>query len=307
MNAWIQDYVQTLSPAEFQFHCVLIAIFIGFLLYRSFQSYQRFRFIRDTPTSYIRSAAQGYVVLKGIGEMIPGPEITSPFSQSRCLWYQCIVERRKQLNKNTVWLEESNEISDHIFHLHDETGNCIVIPDGAQVIPKINKKWYGNHINVKHKHIQDSLILQRYLSFGRYRFTEKLIMVADPLYVIGNFKSIQKTVHPETIKQQVEQLLNTWKLNPHRYLSDFDIDKNGKIQNEEWVLIRNKAELEVLKRHQKTEHHTIQKPDESNQPFVISAILEEEILNKNKRMITIYFMVFFTLLYILITALNVPH
>lgn len=307
MESWIHDYVQTLSPAEFQIHLLLLFIFMGFLLYKSYQNYQRLRYINDTATSKIGSAAQGFVELKGLGEFIPGPVITSPMSKQRCLWFQCIVEYRKKIGKHSAWVEESNLISDHIFQLQDETGTCIVIPDGAHVIPSKSRIWYGSHINAQYTAISDKFNFGRYLGFGRYRFTEKLIMVADPLYVIGTFKSIRKTIHADTLKAKVEQLVQTWKNDPIRYLTDFDTDKNGKINGKEWERIRLSAQQEVLKRDQPSVHHTVYKPEESNHPFVISAIPEQDIIWKIKKYMGINLILLISMLYILLTALNASH
>ena len=307
MESWIHDYVQTLSPAELQIHLILLCIFMGFLLYKSYQTYQRLRYISDTATSKIGSAAQGFVELKGLGELIPGPVISSPMSQQRCLWFQCIVECRKTNGKHTVWVEESNLISDHIFELQDESGSCIVIPDGAHVIPSKSRVWYGSHINAQYNGLSDRFSFGRFIGVGRYRFTEKLIMVADPLYVIGTFKSIRKTIHAEILKTKVEQLVQTWKNNPTRYLTDFDADKNGKISGDEWKRVRLSAQREVLKRDQPSVHHTIYKPEESNHPFVISAIPEQDILWKIKKYMGINLILFISMLYILLTALNASH
>lgn len=307
MNSWITEYVQGLSPAEYQLHILILSILLGFLLYRSHQIYQRFRYISDTATSRIASAAQGFTELKGLGELIPGPEINSPFSQRKCLWYQCIVERRKQINKHSTWVEESNTISDNLFNIQDESGSCIVIPDGAHVIPTLTQVWYGSHNTGKHRYIKTRFNFQRYIGIGRYRFTEKMIMVADPLYIIGSFKSLRKTINNETLKSQAEELVKTWKMNPQRYLTEFDLDKNGKIQQGEWKIIRQHAEHEVLKRHQPSVHHTIQKPEESNHPFVISSIPEQEIIRKNKIIISINLLIFFFLFYVLLIAMNIQH
>ena len=304
MDRWIQDYVKGLSSAEYQLQLSLLFIFLCFILYKAYKTHHRYRFINDTATSRVASAPQGYVELKGLGELMPGSNIESPFSHRRCLWYQCIVERRKSLEKYSVWVEESNDISDHLFQLQDETGVCVVIPDGAHIIPSEQRVWYGSHYQAKHQGIFKSWRFGRYIGFGRYRFTEKLIGVADPLYVIGAFKTIQKNVSNELIQHQVEALVQTWKLQPQRYLTAFDTNQNGKIQDGEWKRIRQHAEKEIRKQQNETVHHTIQKPRENHHPFIISAQTEEQLLKKKRGYLLLYLALFLVLLYVLLTAIK---
>ncbi len=304
MERWIDQYVQGLSSAEYHLQLLLICIFLGFLLYKIVQTYQRFRFIGDTATSRIASAAQGYVELKGLGEMMPGESITSPFSQRRCLWYQCIIEKRKRLKNHHVWVEQNNERSDHLFHLQDETGTCVINPDGAYVIPSHITTWYGSHPEAKSQARTKSSWLSPYLGFGRYRFTEKMIMVADPIYVIGFFRSTQKVINNETLKSQVEELVKLWKTRPAYYLKSFDQNNNGKIQGKEWVRIRQHAEQVVREQHHQTQLHVMQKPQESNQPFVISTQSEQQILKNKRFYLGVYFVLFFLVLYVLLLAIK---
>ena len=304
LSEWINQYVHGLSVAEYHLQITLLAIFIGFVFYRLFKTYHRLRFINDTPTSRIASAAQGYVELKGLGELMPGPVITSPFSQRRCLWYQCIIEKRSNRLKHSYWEEESNLISDQLFMLVDDSGTCIIIPDGARVIPSEEKIWYGNSHYLKSGYLRNSSYLFHFLGFGNYRFTERLITVAEPLYVLGQFKSIRKTINPETLKIQTEALINTWKKNPETYLRQFDLDKNDKIQRAEWKLISQYARNKIRSEREATVHHTIQKPDERNQPFVISAVSEKQLLNKKRKYLVLYSILFFTLSYVLVSAIK---
>jgi len=304
MERWIDYYVQGLSPAEYHLQLLLLCIFIGFILFKTITTYQRFRYIGDTPTSRIASAAQGYVELKGWGEMMPGLTITSPFSQRRCLWYQCIVEKRQRLRNHNVWVEESNEVSDHLFYLQDESGSTVIDPDGAHVIPSSKKTWFGSHPQARLQGGLKNSWLNTHLGFGRYRFTEKLISVADPLYVIGMFTTSQKNIDPDTLHGQVEALVKQWKTNPAYYLKSFDQDNNGKIQKQEWLKIRRHAENSILEQRGQTVHHLMQKPRESNQPYVISTRSEEQLLKGKQRLLLTYIVLFFFLLYVLLLVVK---
>lgn len=300
MQKWISEYVNGLSSAEYQLQVLLLFLFLLFILYKIYQTYQRYRFISDTPTSKIASAAQGYVELNGLAELMPGPDITSPFSHARCVWYQCIVEKRRRIKSYSSWVQESNELSDHLFHVQDETGVCVVIPDGAYVIPSYETVWFGSNYQEKYRGKFKSGWFNRLLGFGQYRFTEKMISVADPVYISGQFKTRRKKVNEQSRKQQVETLVKRWKKQPLKYLKDFDIDQNGKIQKQEWTLVRQHAANQV---QQETVHHTIQKPQERAYPFVISAFSEEQLLANKRNRIMLYSALFFLLLYVLVTAI----
>jgi hypothetical protein len=186
---------------------------------------RRYRAIHDLPTSSITSAAQGYVELLGVGRLIEGSTVRSPVSARPCCWYHYTVEEQDSDNKwKTV---EDNTSIDH-FLLVDETGSCVVSPDGAEVISKERKSW------------QD----------GGRRYTEWLLLPDGPVYAIGEF-----TTHSGNVlsaadeKSDVSALISEWKNNPQTLLQRFDADRDGQISLEEWEQARLAAISEVRKRH----------------------------------------------------------
>ena len=106
-------------------------------------------------------------------------------------------------------------------------------------------------------------------SYGSYRFRERLIRTATPIYALGWFHTVRSNPSDEFIDKQVDDLIRQWKLQPQRYLRDYDIDGNGKIQRQEWKLIRSAARREVLARinDEHREHHVMSRPQDSRQPF----------------------------------------
>lgn len=303
MYSWLTSYIEGLSAAEFHLQVTLLALFLGYLLYKIYISFQQFRIIADTATSNIASAAQGYIELKGLGEWMPGPIITSPLSQRRCLWYQCIIERRKSLHKRIYWQQESNQISDQLFMLQDDTGSCVILPEGAHVIPSEETVWYGNSVLQQNKNIKTRGWIDRVFSGGNYRFTERLISVAQPLYVLGQFISIENTA---MLVEENGPLSESGYRKPNKYLKDFDRDNDGKIEDTERKQhIHLAAMKEVREQRQHTSLHTIQKSHEDNQPFIISALSERELLTRKSGLMMIYLTLFFTLLYVLLTAIEI--
>ncbi len=76
--------------------CLAIMAAISILAWLS--ALNRLRAIRDTPTSKIASAAQGYVELTGRGHPF-GEPLLGKLSLLPCLWYRYKVERRESGNK----------------------------------------------------------------------------------------------------------------------------------------------------------------------------------------------------------------
>lgn len=304
MISWIDEYIKGLSSAEYHLQVSLLFIFLLFLIVRIYKTYHLYRFINDTATSKIASAAQGYVEIKGLGELIPGLDITSPFSHRYCLWYQCIVEKKNRSGKYSTWSEQTNELSDQLFHLKDDTGECVIIPEGAIVIPSEEIIWYGSSYQAKSRGKLKSGWLSRYIGFGSYRFTEKIITVAEPLYVSGLFKSIEKNRDLNSFSNQVEELIKNWKKEPQKNLRQFDLDNNGKIQKQEWDLVRKQTIEEIRDKQQKSFLHIVQNTVENNQPFIISALSEEALKRKKLRNLSLYFVSFLFLLITLITAIK---
>ena len=117
MFSWLEHEILSMSLGDYLVLCLVMTAALGFLLYFGFRACHRFRFMDATATSRIRSAAQGQVELKGLGELMPNDTITSPFSGERCLWYHCSIDRRKRSRKRVTWTNISNEVSDHLFRL----------------------------------------------------------------------------------------------------------------------------------------------------------------------------------------------
>ncbi len=94
---------------------------------------KRLRAIRDTPTSRIASAAQGYVELIGRGKLFGDTPLVSKLRQLPCLWYRYKVERRTSKDK---WETVDSGESGDSFMLRDDTGDCVVDPEHAEIITK---------------------------------------------------------------------------------------------------------------------------------------------------------------------------
>lgn len=282
MYSWIESEILALPESDYlALYVLLIAVF-GYLVYICYGAFKRFRFVDGTATSKIRSAAQGHVELKGLGEWLPGDAIISPFSQSRCVWYHCTIDKRKRSGKRATWTNISDECSSHMFRLVDDTGSCIIDPDDAHVIPESDITWYGSSTDGRNRAPKKNSWIQ--LGNGNYRFRERLIRPATTLYALGWFHTVHSNASDELIAKQVEDLVRQWKLQPQRYLSDFDLDNNGKIQKQEWKAIRAAARKQVLAKinSENREHHVMSKPQDNGHPYILSATAEKELVARKK-------------------------
>ena len=282
MYTWLETEVLAMSRTDY---LVMLGILVSgciYLVYFSFRAFRRFRFVDGTATSKIRSAAQGLVELKGLGEWLPGDSINSPFSNSRCVWYHCTIDKRQRTGNRSSWTNISDECSGQLFRLVDDTGWCVIDPDHAHVIAESDITWYGRDTDSRY----EVPARTRWISFnmGNYRFRERLIRPATSLYALGEFRSIQNNRAEEMIVKLVESLVLQWKLQPQRYLADYDFDANGKIQQKEWKAIRAAARNQVLAEmnRQDSEHHLLLRPQDASHPFILSTIAEEDLVTSKK-------------------------
>lgn len=282
MFSWLEYEILDISVTDYLVLTGVLLAVLVFLLYYSFIAFKRFRFVDATATSKIRSAAQGHVELKGLGEFMQNDTILSPFSGSRCVWYHCSIDRKTHSGKRTTWTNISDEFSSHLFRLVDDTGECFIDPDHAHVIPASDLTWYGHSKEGRSQPPKKNHLVS--LSLGKYRFRERLIRPATPLYVLGWFRTLYNEPSDEFISRQVEDLIKHWKLQPQRYLRAYDFDRNGLIQKGEWKAIRSEARKQVLANinSQKNEHHVVSRPQEKRQPYILSALGEEQLVARKK-------------------------
>lgn len=197
-----------------------IMAFISLLAWYS--SLHRLRMISGTPTSRIGSAAQGYVELIGRSDKGSTPNYAI-YSHLPCLWYRFKVEVRDRENK---WRTESTGESNAPFTLNDGTGKCVVDPQGAEIITKHKDTW----------------------QVADYRYTEWKLIDLDRIYVLGEFKTVGGNNTSLTHKELVNQVLSEWKMKNDDLLKRFDLNNDGVLDMQEWMLARQAAKREAEKR-----------------------------------------------------------
>ena len=206
-----------------QFCLPLIAVFSLFA-WRS--SLNRLRAIRDTPTSRIDSAAQGYVELIGRGMPFGDVPLRSHLKQLPCLWYRYKIEERTYTGKNREnWRTVESGESPDSFMLRDATGECIVDPEQAEI-----STIYLDHWNE-----------------GDLRYTEWKLLKNDRLYILGEFRTRSGAVEFDS-NAELNALLAEWKTDMPALRKRFDLNNDGELDMVEWMLARKAAQREVAKK-----------------------------------------------------------
>jgi hypothetical protein len=197
-------------------------------------NYRRYRQIHDLPTSNVASAAQGYVELLGQAQMLPGTQVLSRLSSSPCCWYSYEIEEK---GSNDKWQTVDSGRSKEDFLLVDGTGQCVISPEGAEVLTNDQKQWQE----------------------GSYRYSEWLLPGKTVLYAIGDFSTTSAVAAAARDERaDVGALLAEWKKSEQRLRERFDLNRDGKIDMKEWELARLQAQREVRKQHAESRSRAVE-------------------------------------------------
>lgn len=273
---WKADIIAA-DPVEFLVWSILGAAIVLASGFGIFRNVRRARIIEDTPTSKIRSAAQGYVEIIGTGKYFNSTPVIAPLTLNECIWYSFAIEKKEvrhtSKGSQTHWRTVESKTSPDYLKVIDETGECVINPAGAEVHPDIKDVWYG------HSRWPDkaSVIRARQKSFfnsGDYRYTEQRIHHDDNLYALGNFRTVGPDADMQTIKQSISRLLNAWKSQQQALLEKFDSNQDGEIDLREWEQVRKAAHDKVMRdRLEKAVEpitHLLENTGQRYQPFILS-------------------------------------
>lgn len=264
---------------------VLAAIAIaGFIA--GFHFLRRARLFEDIPTSRIRSAAQGYVEFDGYARVMEGPEILGGLTGLPCVWWEYKIERKETTgsgkNRRTYWRTIARAVSECLFAIDDDTGTCVIDPEGASVTTRGYDRWYGSQSRWAGPPPESGW--RRWFG-GRYRFTERRLDRNRPLYSIGWFRTIGGAGDDFDTNEEVRRLLVEWKRDQAALIERFDTDGDGGIDMDEWEAARRAAEDEVreeqLKRALRPGVNVLGLPPARiGRPFVLSAIPQEKLIRR---------------------------
>ncbi|RMG34437.1 MAG: hypothetical protein D6720_09515 [Gammaproteobacteria bacterium] len=201
------------------------------------------------------------------------PPIVAPLTQTPCCWYSYRVERRSDRH----WRTLRSGTSDELFLLRDETGECVIDPEGADVDSIHSQIWAGsaNSLGTPGLHAIDRNLgpAARWVSqtlgaigafTGEYRYQERVILPGDPLYAIGWFQSLDDSDWSESERARATELLREWKRRPETLRERFDHNRDGVIDQEEWEDARRAARLrakeELAEARPNTHVHMMSRP-----------------------------------------------
>lgn len=234
------------------------------LLFASFTNLRHTRIMEDTPTSKIRSAAQGYVELEGHQHAL-GEPLKAELSQIPCTWYHCQIEKKvtqvTSKGTKTHWDTIYQNTSQALFLLKDETGECIIDPKGAQVKPDTVSCWYGH--SKKPGPIPKTWWQKFWAGFGSYRYIEKRMNIDAPIYAIGMFQT----------------------LNIPRIAADCAKDSDSPAVVKSWL----NSDLKQLEQYSDKAHVLSRHGLPKRRPFLISAFPQQKIINQHRLKAFFYF------------------
>jgi hypothetical protein len=268
---------------------MFVALFLGF------SGLRRTRLIEDVPTARIRSAPQGYVELIGSAKMLDGEPVVAPLSRVTCCWYSFRVERRSGKD----WRSVDSGTSDAIFVLRDDSGDCVIDPEGAEVSSRHSRSWFdngdgwGGHgvhmrlpslgktadtvVNISEK------LFSGFGGGGEYRYTEAVILDGDPLYAIGRFHTLGAADHGGSLRELTGAILREWKQSPETLRERFDTNRDGLIDGGEWERARAVAAREAGRQYaqisKREQVHTLSKPTDGRH-FLLSNMAEFDLLRR---------------------------
>ncbi len=99
--------------------------------------YRHYRAIHNTPTSEIGYAGTGYVELVGTSAMLPGSPLLTP-GGTACCWYNA-----RDFNRITGWGNKYRP-STKPFLMVDDTGVCVILPEGSGQIGTAHESRWSN-------------------------------------------------------------------------------------------------------------------------------------------------------------------
>ncbi len=298
---WLADWAQSIHHSDPLAVGVAVAALVAGSAYTSWRTWRNVsnvRLVEDTPTAKIRSAPQGYVELEGLGKLMDGPPIVAKLSGLPCVWYRYKIEEyvtntdnRNQSRWQTIDKGESTET----FWLQDDTGRVVVDPEGAEITPRHKDVWRSNS---SLSGIAQTAFVTNFATDqrvgGTYRFTEERINVGERLYALGLLKNVISYTSMPTVDEDVREMLRAWKNDQPTLLQRFDLNKDGEIDEKEWMLARAEARREVIKNRQEqtrtfTDGLNVLGPTHDRQrPYILSAFTQTEIARRYRRWALLY-------------------
>lgn len=161
--------------------------------------------VEDTPTSKLRSAAQGLVEAEGNAWPQSLELVTNLKSELSVYRHRSLQKKIKQ-GKGHKWQTIHENFFNRPFYLFDDSGVALVFPDSATLDCKeVTCSWMMLPSQVRENYFAGSPTPDFFSSLPtsmigsifsqNYRVVEKSIIVGSPIYIQGEFKTTTQT-HP---------------------------------------------------------------------------------------------------------------
>ncbi len=291
-SEWLTSLAHSVEHSDPAVVGVAVAVLVAASVYcfwRTWRFINYIRLIEDTPTCKIRSAPQGYVELEGLGKLMDGPPIIAKLSGLPCVWYRYKIEEYVATDKGNEhrWQTIDKGESTEVFWLEDNTGHVAIDPEGADITPRHKDSWRSDSSlsGIAHPVFVRSFVVSRSVG-GNYRFTEERINSGERLYALGFLKNVGSYTSAPTVDEEVRQVLNEWKKNQPQLLQRFDLDKDGKIDEKEWMLARAQARREIMQNRQEQIHNfaeginVLGRSQDRHRPYILSTFTQKELATR---------------------------
>ena len=260
-----------LQIGTYQGWLIILSIMALISLFAWMSALRRLREVRDTATSRIASAAQGYVELLGRGKMFGDMPLQSYLLQLPCLWYRYKIEHRDSDNK---WHTDDSGESEDSFILDDGSGQCVIDPCGAEILTRHMDTWLN----------------------GDHRYTEWKLLDIDTIYALGEFRTLGGSSLALDANEELKKVLAEWKQDTKSLHARFDLNKDGELDTQEWELARQAARREAESRmreaYNQTDTHYLGKP-QNQRLFLISNLPPEKLSRRYALWTWIHLIIFF--------------
>lgn len=251
-----------------------------------FKRLRRKRIIENIPTSTVRGLALGLVEL--VGKAKKTNSLTSPLTQTECVFYRYTVERYQSSGRSGRWVTIAKGDSFFsLFWLDDGTGKIMVFPKGAELFLPVDYEFNTGFGRTLPSSLitfmeKNGLSYKAFIGTNRLRFKEWYIREGETVYALGTAKKQRNAI--EDHKKLLIERLDKLKTNSEK-MTKIDLDKDGKVNAEEWDLAVAKVEQDLLKK--KLESFNIEDPTdvviskgEMQKIFIISDHSQKELIKK---------------------------
>lgn len=278
-------YLAAVPATEFFWWSAVPSALAAAAFIATFAFVRRSRLMEDMPASPLRSVAQGYVEVEGTARVMPGPPIVCPLSATRSVWWRYRVEERKAEagEGRKGWVTLDKGASDDCFLLDDGTGACVVDPAGADVVPTLTRRWYGNtpRPDVGYEHGRGAW---RSL-WCAYRYTEELILPGDPVYALGAYRTQSGAGESFDEQADLTELLAKWK-HDKKMMALLDVNRDGMVDMKEWEAARRMGLAQVrraqVQRAVATPDLNILANPRDGRPYILSGVPQSALIRRYK-------------------------